>query len=271
MPLVRLFRHFVGLAVERVLLDDGALTFIVRRTSAMATCPSCRRRSRRVHSRYERHLRDEPIGGRDVTICWHIRRFRCANRRCARRTFAEQAPGLARRYARCSEPLRATWQQIGLALGGRAGERLCRGLRRPGSRMTLLRLLHALPLPAFDTPRVLGVDDWAFRKGKTYGTILVDHEQRQVVDLLPDRTAATLAAWLDAHPGVEIVTRDRAGAYADGIRRGAPDADQVADAFHVVINLRDALEQTQPRPWLQIEAGSLASSGALALPDRTTL
>ena len=117
MQVACLFRHFVGLAVKRVLLDSGALTFIVRRTSITAVCPACRRRSRRVHSRYKRHLRDEPIGGRHVTICWHVRRFRCANPRCARRTFAEQVPELARRCAHCSAPLRATWQQIGLALG----------------------------------------------------------------------------------------------------------------------------------------------------------
>jgi transposase len=109
--------------------------------------------------------------------------------------------------------------------------------------MTLLRLIHALPLPTPETPRVLGVDDWALRRGRTYGTILVAHERHQVLDLLPDRTDETLAAWLRAHPGVEIVTRDRAGAYAEGIRQGAPDAEQVADAFHVVINLRDALER----------------------------
>src|SRR5919199_1259245 len=151
------------------------------------------------------------------------------------------------RPPRHSVPLRATWQHIGLALGGRAGERLCRHLHRPSSRMTLLRLVHALPLPTPETPRVLGVDDWAVRRGRTYGTILVAHERHQVVDLLPDRTDGTLAAWLRSHPGVAIVTRDRAGAYAEGIRQGAPAAKQVADAFHVLVNLRDALERVLSR------------------------
>ena len=113
--------------------------------------------------------------------------------------------------------------------------------------MTLLRLVHALPLPTPETPRVLGVDDWALRRGRTYGTILVAHERQQVLDLLPDRTDETLAAWLRVHPGVELVTRDRAGAYAEGIRQGAPAAEQVADAFHVLVNLRDALERVLSR------------------------
>jgi transposase len=113
--------------------------------------------------------------------------------------------------------------------------------------MTLLRLVQQLPLPDAPTPTVLGVDDWAQRKRHTYGTILVDHQRQGVVDLLPDRTAETLAAWLRAHPGVEIVTRDRAGAFAEGIRRGAPAAEQVADAFHVIVNLRDTLERIVQR------------------------
>jgi hypothetical protein len=139
------------------------IRFTVHRTAAAATCPSCHRRSRQVHSQYERHLRDEPLGGRCVAITWRVRRFRCANRCCSRRTFVEQAPQLASPYARHSAPLRATWQHIGLALGGRAGERLCHRLHRPTSRMTLLRLLAVLPLPTPATPRVLGVDDCALR------------------------------------------------------------------------------------------------------------
>jgi transposase len=191
----RLFPHFAGLLVERALVTTEAVHIQVRRTSRTARCPACGRCSGRVHSRYVRRVVDEPIGGRPVEIHLGIRRFRCSTPSCPRRTFAEQAPRLAAPYARHSVPLRATWQHIGLALGGRAGERLCRNLHRPSSRMTLLRLVHALPLPTPETPRVLGVDDWALRRGRTYGTILVAHERHQVLDLLPDRTDGTLAAW----------------------------------------------------------------------------
>jgi transposase len=142
--------------------------------------------------------------------------------------------------------------------------------------MTLLRLVQALPLPETDPPRVLGVDDWALRKGRTYGTILVDHEQRRPLDLLPDRTAETLATWLQQHPGVEIVTRDRAGAYAEGIRRGAPAAEQVADSFHVLVNLRDALERFLSRKHAAVRAAALdvaitePPTGGAAVPTKAS-
>jgi transposase len=175
------------------------------------------------------------------------RRFFCGNNGCERKIFAEQVSGLTVRHGRRSVQLRDVLRRIAFTLGGRPGARLSEGLASAVSRMTLLRLIRALPEEEIGPLRVIGVDQWAFRKGRTYGTILVDMATRRPVDLLPEATSDALAAWLERYPGIEVICRDRAGYFAAGARRGAPEAIQVADRWHLLANLSNAVERVLSR------------------------
>lgn len=209
-------------------------------------CPDCGTRSSRVHSYYQRRADDLPVNGERVELRITVRRFRCLNRRCSRRTFVEDLPSLLRRHARRTVRLQGVQAAVGVALGGEATSRLLPELRMPVSADTVLRDVRRLEPGVRPAPRVLGVDDWALRKGRTYGTILVDLERHAVVDLLPDRTSASLSAWLVEHPGVEVIARDRSTEYAKGASQGAPAAVQVADRWHLLQSARQLLERYLP-------------------------
>ena len=232
------------------------VVFVLRTVAVTAPCPDCGQPSDRVHSRYRRRLTDLPSQGRAIQLQLLARRFFCLAADCPRRIFTERLPEVVAPQARTTRRLHDTHCDIGFALGGEAGARLAARLAMPTSPDTLLRRVRQSPLPQHPHVRVLGVDDWAFRKGHHYGTILCDLEQRCPVDLLPERSADALCDWLNEHPEVEIISRDRADDYIRGATTGAPQAVQVADRWHLLRNLRDALKGTADRHHATIEAAA---------------
>jgi transposase len=249
-------------ALERWVVRDGQIQFDLHRRTVAAQCPACQRRSRRVHSTYTRCIADLPVAGQPVVLHCRVRRFRCGNRQCARRTFAEQCPEVVPRDARRTERLRVALEPVGLALGGRPGQRLTRALGLTATRGTLLQLVRALPEPEAPPVRILGVDACALRRGRRYGTVLVDVAASALIDLLPERSADSLTTWLTARNRPEIICRDRGGEYARGARHGAPDAIQVADRFPLQQHTSQVLERLLRRHATALRACVRPTDGA---------
>jgi transposase len=235
-----------GIAIESIAAAGNAIVLRLSTVAPYVACPLCGLQSGRVHSRYERTLTDLPWNRVAVRIHLRSRKLFCDNPDCERAIFTEPLPELAARYARKTLRLQEVFYIIGYALGGKAGARVAVGLGLSASPDTLLRRVRQGAVANHRAPtglRVVGVDDWAFKKGHRYGTLLVDLEQRRLVDLLPDRSSESLAAWLKQHSGIEVVSRDRAQVYAEGVRDGAPQAEHVADRWHLLHNLGEAMER----------------------------
>jgi transposase len=257
------FYPLPGCRIEQVTsLDPAHLSVAADRKCASSRCPDCGHSSDAVHSYYARWPADLPSAGQQVCLELRLRRFYCHNTDCARRTFVERLPHLLAPHARRTHRLAAAQGKVGVFLGGEAGARLLQHLGMPASGDTILRLIRRLPLPTTAAPCILGVDDWAMRKGRTYGTILVDLQRRRVVDLLPDRTSTTLADRLRRHRGIKVVARDRSTEYARGIALGAPRAKQVVDRWHLLGNVRQMVER-----WLAGVHARLRKLPAVAARD----
>ena len=242
--------------LNTAIVESETLQVQLTTTAPSACCPRCAVPSTRVHSRYQRHLTDLPWGTLSVCIQLTVRTFVCRTATGARHIFTERLPALVAVSARRTRRLVTALRAIGIALGGNAGARLAARLRLPTRAATLLRRVRTSVVPHAPALPCVGVDEWAWRRGHRYGTILVDLQTHRVVDLLPDRSATTVVAWLAEHPTISVVCRDWSDLYADGIRRGAPQAVQVVDRFHLVQNLRQVLESflLDHRPALQAAA-----------------
>lgn len=269
-----------GLQAEQIEVSgDEVLVRATPRWSS-AVCPTCGRTSRRVHSRYQRRLADLPAHGRRVSILLSVRRFRCVSSDCRTGIFAERLDhGVTRPYARRTSRMQDLVRHLGRALGGRSAQALADRLLLPVSKDTILRSVRAVSGgQVHEDLRVIGIDDWAWRRGQRYGTLICDLERRKVVDILPDREPATVEAWLRDRPQIEVVARDRNGGYGGAVSRALPEAVQVADRWHLLENssaaflsavrrampaIRQAVAATTLDPDLQTRAERIQYEGFL--------
>jgi transposase len=226
-----------GLVVEAMEAEPRRLTIMARSARSDAACPDCGQSSRQVHSQYGQQLLDLPAHGRAVTVRVRVRRFRCGAAACPRMTFTEPlGDQVAARSARRTSRLQDVVYCLGVALGGRPAVPVAGRLMLPVSRDTLLRTVRRRTAKPDMPVQVIGIDDWAWRRRQRYGTLVCDLERRRIVDLLPDREAGTIKAWLERHPGIAVIARDRCGVYAQAASAAAPGAMQVADRWHLMEN-----------------------------------
>ena len=229
------------LKFQKIEYSDSIIRIYASVKSRRSRCPACGKFSKRVHDYYYRTITDLPVFQNRTIILLKTRKIKCGNNRCHRKVFSEHTPDIVRYSRRTSRATRIL-ETFAIELTGRLGSILSKQMHLTVSSSTITRIAYSQQLPDINQPRVLGVDDWAYRKGVSYGTILIDMETSRPIELLPSRDGQELKNWLMKYNDVQIVTRDRASSYAAAILEASPNAIQVADRFHLLMNLSDALD-----------------------------
>jgi transposase len=260
-----------GLEITELSHQEGKLSVSLLSTRPFSCCPLCGSPATRIHSRYQRTLADLSSAGQPVRLCLSVRKFFCDVTTCARKIFTERLTPFIEPWARVTARHFQMIQVIGLATGGMLGARVADRLGIPTSWMTIVRRIMALASEPAQQVSQLGIDDFSFRRRKNFGTILVDMQSHHVLDLLPDRKAETAAAWMRSHPEIELVSRDRGTDYATAARTGAPQASQVADRFHLMKNLTEAVEVALARCWPQVRQAERQEAAHLTSQENSLL
>ncbi len=203
-----------GLEVAETSITDQVLTLFLEASAPTAICPLCGLTSQHIRSSYTRHVADVASAGRQVQLILRVRKFRCDTRDCPRRIFAERLTPFVEPWARMTSRLSQTIEAIGLATGGELGSRFAPRLGVVTSPTTILRRTMSLPAQRSEQVSRLGIDDWSFRRGRQFGTILVNLATHEIIDLLPDRETETAQSWMQEHPEIDVVSRDRGEDYA---------------------------------------------------------
>ncbi|MBO0791173.1 MAG: ISL3 family transposase, partial [Ktedonobacteraceae bacterium] len=257
------------MGLETIELSEQAILVHLHAISSRSPCPQCGTPGSRIHSRYQRTIADVAFGTRHLILKLVVRKWICREASCSQRIFAERFPGLVQRYARMTDRLVEALQSVGVTTNGADAARILSSLGMPTSAKTVIRHVLHLPLPDEGSVQEVGIDEWAWKKGHQYGTILVNLAERRIVQLLADRSVESSKAWFRTHPEIRIVSRDRGKLFREAATDGAPQAQQTVDRFHLQKNVAEALEQFLRHKTRVLKAGARGVAGkARPVPRR---
>lgn len=230
------------LKVYSVKQEESSVKVELESCQPQSICPLCGKASSKEHSRYFRKLMDEPIFGNRAYLGLSVRKFYCHTKNCERKIFTERFSSFIKSYARKTDRLKESLTALAFSSNAETGKKVSRKLSLPVSADTLLRLIRKSSEKGDENLKIIGVDDWAIKKGNHYGTIICNLETHKPVDVFPERSTEALEKWLRKHPGIEIATRDRSNSYRKAFNNTSPKTTQIADRFHLSKNLLDALK-----------------------------